>query len=129
MGDGETVSTIPSLLDDSAQLSAEHVRDVAHARRFLERWNMDSSYRDMDVSDPEAAPAALGVALFPSDTDPLIDVDLAARVINESAMALLDALFRQGVLDEEPAVVLESATPQALWGRRPVNVQLTRDGG
>lgn len=43
-------------------------------------------------------------------------------------MALLDKLFRLGLVDEEPAVVPESAIPQPRRMRRTAHAQLARDG-
>ena len=50
------------------------------------------------------------------------------QVPPEQTMALLDELLRLGLLDEEPAVVPESAVPQARRERRTPHVQLVRDG-
>lgn len=133
MGDGEAVSTFPSLLDDSAQVSAEHLRDVAHAKRFLERWTMDPSYQESYAADPEAALASIGVALSPSEADPLVDPEVAARVISEAQAGNVDAcplvVRRYRAFIEEKIANRQSKRTAgepsdarlAAWRRRQVN--------
>jgi radical SAM family RiPP maturation amino acid epimerase len=70
-----------SILGPNAQqVPAEHLRDVAHTKRFLERWTMDPSFRDRYIEDPEAAIASLGLALTKEQIDPMVIPALAGEI-------------------------------------------------
>ena len=68
-----------ALLGDLSDVPPEYIRDVAHMKRFLERWTMDPKYQEAFASDPEAALTALKISLTPADVLPLIDNALAAE--------------------------------------------------
>ena len=86
-----------ALLGDLSGVPPEYIRDVAHMKRFLERWTMDPKYQAAFASDAEAALSALGIALTPADVLPLIDNAQAAEATR---------LIKAGRRDEVPAAVL-----------------------
>jgi radical SAM family RiPP maturation amino acid epimerase len=69
-----------SLLGDVSDVPPGYVRDVAHMKRFLERWTMDPKYQEAFASDAGAALAALGVELTPDEVIPLIHPEEARKV-------------------------------------------------
>ena len=86
-----------SLLGDLSDVPPEYIRDVAHMKRFLERWTMDPKYQEVFASDAEAALTALGISLTPADVLPLIDNAQATEATR---------LVKAGRRDEVPAAVL-----------------------
>jgi radical SAM family RiPP maturation amino acid epimerase len=86
-----------SLLGDLSEVPPDYIRDVAHLKRFLERWTMDPKYQEAFAADAQAALTALGLALTPADVIPLIDPEQAAAATR---------LIRAGRRDEVPASVL-----------------------
>ena len=129
----EADSVIPALLGDSPETTPDHVRDVAHAKRFLERWTMDPSYRDTYTNDPQAALASLGIELRPYQLDPLIDHDLATRTTleleagNADACPLAVSRYRAFVAEKQAHRVCIRTAGQpteprlAAWRQRQVN--------
>jgi radical SAM family RiPP maturation amino acid epimerase len=86
-----------ALLGDLSEVPPEYIRDVAHMKRFLERWTMDPKYQEAFGRDAEAALAELGVSLTPADVIPLVDSAQASEVTR---------LVRAGRRDEVPVSVL-----------------------
>jgi radical SAM family RiPP maturation amino acid epimerase len=85
------------LLGDLSDVPPDYIRDVAHMKRFLERWTMDPKYQEAFASDAQAALTALGVELTPADVLPLIDPGLATEATR---------LVRSGRAAEVPKAVL-----------------------
>jgi radical SAM family RiPP maturation amino acid epimerase len=95
-----TASTQPqimSLLGDLSNVPADHIRDVAHTKRLLERWTMDPRFQDAFADDPIAAIASLGLQLTPEQVTPLIDADEAIE---------LNSALAAGKADHYPLSVL-----------------------
>ena len=88
---------IHALLGDLTDVPEEHIRDVSHMKRFLERWTMDPKYQEAFAADAAAALAALGVALTPAEVIPLIVPAEATRATR---------LIQAGRAAEVPAAVL-----------------------
>lgn len=65
---------------DATQVSAQYLREVAHTKRFLERWTMDPSFRDRYIEDPAAAVASIGLSLTQEQIDPMIIPELATEI-------------------------------------------------
>jgi radical SAM family RiPP maturation amino acid epimerase len=86
-----------ALLGDLSGVPADYIRDVAHMKRFLERWTMDPKYAEAFAADARAALTALGVSLTPADVMPLIDPGLATAATR---------LVRAGRAAEVPKAVL-----------------------
>jgi len=80
------IETLP-LLGDLSQVPAEHIRDVAHSKRFLERWSMDPRFRERYWADPQATIDSLGLALTPAQTGPLIGAKPLADGLEEPDVA------------------------------------------
>jgi radical SAM family RiPP maturation amino acid epimerase len=111
---------IYSLLGDLSDVPQDYIRDVAHTKRFLERWTADPSYRDEFARDPSGAIASLGLSLSPDQVDPLTGTtdpepdDLPVSVLRYRAytsekLASRDEMRKAG----------ESAHPRmAAWRRR-----------
>ncbi|MGH3166550.1 MAG: radical SAM family RiPP maturation amino acid epimerase [Trebonia sp.] len=85
------------LLGDLSDVPADYIRDVAHMKRFLERWTMDPKYQEAFRGDGVAALAALGVELTPADVTPMIDQEEALKATG---------LILAGRMDEVPLAVL-----------------------
>jgi radical SAM family RiPP maturation amino acid epimerase len=68
-----------SLLGDLSDVPQEYIRDVAHTKRFLERWTMDPKFQEAFASDAQAALTAIGVRLTPADVMPHVDPRLATE--------------------------------------------------
>ncbi len=49
-----------ALLGDLSDVPPDYIRDVAHMKRFLERWTMDPAYQEAFAADAQAALTALG---------------------------------------------------------------------
>ena len=86
-----------SLLGDLSLVPPDYIRDVAHIKRFLERWTMDPKYQEAFASDPQAALNAIKLALTPADVIPLVVPEQATAVTR---------LVRAGRADEAPISVL-----------------------
>jgi radical SAM family RiPP maturation amino acid epimerase len=76
---------------DAQRVSAEYLRDVAHTKRFLERWTMDPSFRDRYTEDPAAAIGSLGLVLTAEQLDPLLSYSLATEITERLAAGEQDA--------------------------------------
>jgi radical SAM family RiPP maturation amino acid epimerase len=85
------------LLGDLSDVPADYIRDVAHMKRFLERFTMDPKYREAFADDAEAALAALGIDLAPADLLPMVDAAEASRATE---------LVLAGRADQVPPAVL-----------------------
>ncbi len=85
-----------SLLGDLSDVPQEYIRDVAHTKRFLERWTMDPKYREAFASDARAALTAIGVRLTPPEVMPHVDPGLATEATR---------LVLSGRADEVPMAV------------------------
>jgi radical SAM family RiPP maturation amino acid epimerase len=72
-----------SLLGDLSEVPADYIRDVAHSKRFLERWSMDPRFREQYWAEPQAAIDSLGLALTPAQTNPLIGAKPMADGLDE----------------------------------------------
>src|SRR5580704_4227673 len=86
-----------SLLGDLSLVPPDYLRDVAHIKRFLERWTMDPKYQEAFARDAQAALNALNLTLTPADVIPLIVPEQATAVTR---------LVRAGRADEVPVSVL-----------------------
>ena len=86
-----------SLLGDLSLVPPDYIRDVAHIKRFLERWTMDPKYQEAFASDAQAALKAINLTLTPADVIPLIVPEQATAVTR---------LVRAGRADEVPVSVL-----------------------
>ncbi|HEY3953816.1 MAG TPA: radical SAM family RiPP maturation amino acid epimerase [Streptosporangiaceae bacterium] len=86
-----------SLLGDLSGVPADYIHEVAHMKRFLERWTMDPKFQERFASDAPAALAELGIDLTPEEVTPLVDPDEARKVTD---------LVLAGRRDECPPVVL-----------------------
>ena len=61
-----------TLLSDLSMVPHEQITNVAHVKRFLERWTMDPSYQQYFNREPQGAIEQLGLALVPEDVLPFI---------------------------------------------------------
>lgn len=123
----------PSLLQDQHNADVEQVRDVAHVKRFLERWSMDNHYRESFDRDPSAAFAELGLAVTLDDVVPFIGTWAAERGwwrergLEEGTTTLASRRYLDFLRDKIGhrralrAEAAPSARRQAAWRQRQVN--------
>lgn len=67
----------PILLGDNS-VSPEYISDVAHAKRFLERWSADSTFRAKLQDDPREAAREYGLLSDPGVVLELLDSKVAS---------------------------------------------------
>lgn len=92
------------LMKDIRSAPPEYIRDVAHVKRFLERWVMDPLFRDSFRADADAALAELGVALSADQVRPVIDNELYLRAAASDIAELSVPVMRYwAFLDEKRA--------------------------
>lgn len=124
---------IRPLLGDLSDIPADYIRDVAHTKRFLERWVADPKYRDAYHADPAAAIASLGLELTPDQLLPLIDnaaaTELTRQLAAGTALAPPVSVLRYRAFVEEKFAhraqvrrESESSNPRmAAWRARQLN--------
>ncbi len=66
------------ILPNEGTADSEYLSDVAHAKRFLERWSADDVFRDKLLNDPQGTAREYGLQSDPSEVHELWDADAAA---------------------------------------------------
>ncbi len=117
------------LIDDISGAPEEYIRDVAHVKRFLERWVMDPLFRESFRADADAALAELGLALSADQVRPVIDDELYLRAARNVAELPVPVLRYRAFMNEKKADrgrMRAHAEPSGsrrytAWWRRQVN--------
>ncbi len=127
---GRTPVIVP-LLGDLSGVPEDYVRDVAHTKRVLERWTMDSSFRAAFAEDAQAAVDSLGVCLRPDQVMPFTGgmdgVQGLQQVVSEGEYPVSVLRYRAFVQEKMAYRSLvrtegESSDPRmAAWRARQIN--------
>jgi len=88
------------MLGDPAGVTAEHLKQVAEAKRFLERWTADEKFRELAASDVRAAGAECGLTIDPLEIKALWDRETALDVNKREAVPLPVKRYREFIKEK-----------------------------
>ncbi|HBC76029.1 MAG TPA: radical SAM family RiPP maturation amino acid epimerase [Candidatus Wallbacteria bacterium] len=88
------------MLGDPAGVTDEHLKQVAEAKRFLERWTADEKFRELAAADVKAAGAECGMSMDPLEIKALWDRDAAIEVNRTDAIPLTVKRYREFVKEK-----------------------------
>jgi len=88
------------MLGNPAGVTATHLKQVAEAKRFLERWTADEDFRKLVAKDVRASRKECGIATDPEEIKALWDRETALEVNKRNAVPLPVKRYREFIKEK-----------------------------